>query len=106
MRNLGYLLVGVMFGLCMTKGEPISWFRIQEMFRFESFPHVWHFMKLRYNQRLVARPSVRRCGGLNPNGDLITHPEKTYHHGIIIGGMFLKRLGQALTGACPGPIYA
>lgn len=104
MRNLGYLLVGVMFGLALTKGEAISWFRIQEMFRFESF-HMYGIFMTAVPTGALSLFLIRRYGLKSSNGDPITHPEKTYHHGIIIGGM-LFGFGWALTGACPGPIYA
>jgi uncharacterized membrane protein YedE/YeeE len=104
MRNLGYLLVGVMFGLALTKGEAISWFRIQEMFRFESF-HMYGIFMTAVPTGALSLFLIRRYSLKSSNGDPITPIEKTYHHGIIIGGM-LFGFGWALTGACPGPINA
>jgi uncharacterized membrane protein YedE/YeeE len=86
MRNLGYLLVGVMFGLALTKGEAISWFRIQEMFRFESF-HMYGIFMTAVPTGALSLYLIRRYSLKSSNGDPITPIEKTYHHGIIIGGM-------------------
>ncbi|HQQ95701.1 MAG TPA: YeeE/YedE thiosulfate transporter family protein [Cyclobacteriaceae bacterium] len=104
MRNLGYLLLGVMFGLALTKGEAISWFRIQEMFRFESF-HMYGIFMTAVPTGALSLFLIRRYQLKSSNGEPITTPEKIYHHGVIIGGM-LFGFGWALTGACPGPIYA
>lgn len=104
MKNLGYLLVGVMFGLALTKGEAISWFRIQEMFHFESF-HMYGIFMTAVPTGALSLFLIRRYRLTTSDGAAITRPEKVYHHGVIIGGM-LFGFGWALTGACPGPIYA
>lgn len=104
MKNLGYLLVGAIFGIALTKGEAISWFRIQEMFRFESF-HMYGIFMTAVPTGALSLFLIRRYKLKTSDGVAITSPEKVYHHGVIIGGM-LFGFGWALTGACPGPIYA
>jgi uncharacterized membrane protein YedE/YeeE len=104
MNKLKYLLVGIVFGLALTKGEAISWFRIQEMFHFESFHMYGIFM----TAVPIAALSLFIIGKLqlrSMDGEVIAPPKKAYHHGVIIGGLIFG-FGWALTGACPGPLYA
>ena len=104
MRNIKYLALGIIFGLALTKGEAISWFRIQEMFHFHSFHMYGIFMTAvpvgAFSLFLIKRLNLRSTDGSN-----ISIPKKTYHHGLIIGGTIFG-FGWALTGACPGPLYA
>jgi uncharacterized protein len=104
MKNLIYLFVGVVFGLALTKGEAISWFRMQEMFHFQSFQMYGIF--------LTAVPIgalsifiLQRSGSHASNGEAIDIRKNPYHHGLIFGGLIFG-FGWALTGACPGPLYA
>jgi uncharacterized membrane protein YedE/YeeE len=101
---LPYLVVGTLFGFVLTKSEAISWFRIQEMFRFQSF-HMYGLMLSAVvvgavSIRLITRFKVRTIGG-----DPITIEPKPFTWGNVIGGT-LFGLGWAMTGACPGPLYA
>lgn len=104
MKNLKYLLVGVVFGLALTKGEAISWFRIQEMFHFESF-HMYGIFMTGVPVGALGLFLIRRLKLKTFSGDPIEMPVKQYHHGVIIGGLIFG-FGWALTGACPGPLYA
>jgi uncharacterized membrane protein YedE/YeeE len=104
MRNLKYLFVGVFFGLVLTKGEAISWYRIQEMFRFESF-HMCGIFMTAIPTGAILLLLIRKLKIKTLEGEEIEMPKKEYHHGIIIGSL-LFGFGWALTGACPGPIYA
>jgi uncharacterized membrane protein YedE/YeeE len=104
MKNLKYLLVGVVFGLALTKGEAISWYRMQEMFRFESF-HMYGIFMTAVPVGALSILVIRKFKIHAGNGEDITVPEKKYHHGLIIGGLIFG-FGWALTGACPGPLYA
>lgn len=104
MRNLKYLFVGVFFGLVLTKGEAISWYRIQEMFRFESF-HMFGIFMTAIPTGAILLLLIRKLKIKTLEGEEIEMPKKEYHHGIIIGSL-LFGFGWALTGACPGPIYA
>ena len=104
MKNLKYLFVGIIFGLALTKGEAISWYRIQEMFYFQSFHMYGIFMTAvpigALSIFLIGKFHLRSL-----NGESIHKPVKNYHHGLVIGG-FIFGFGWALTGACPGPLYA
>jgi uncharacterized membrane protein YedE/YeeE len=103
MKNLKYLLVGTLFGIALTKGEAISWFRMQEMFHFQSFHMYGIFM----TAVPIGALSIWLLGKLKMrslDGEIIEKPVKQYHHGVIIGGLIFG-FGWAMTGACPGPLY-
>lgn len=104
MKNWIYLISGIVFGLALTKGEAISWFRIQEMFRFESF-HMFGIFMTAIPVGALGLFFVRRIGFKTLSGDPIEMPKKEYHHGVILGSLIFG-FGWALTGACPGPLYA
>lgn len=101
-----YFLLGSVFGVVLTKAEIISWFRIQEMFRFDSF----HMYGIIGSAIAVAAASVvllRRAGVPTLTGTAISIPERRLGMGYrywIGGGIF--GAGWALTGACPGPMFA
>ena len=101
-----YLLVGIGFGFLITKAEVISWFRIQEMFRFQSF----HMYGIIGSAVAVAAASVwliRRFGVHTISGEPIEIPPKTMGRGTRYwAGGTIFGLGWALTGACPGPLFA
>jgi len=104
MKNLKYLFVGIVFGLALTKGEAISWYRIQEMFLFQSF-HMYGIFMTAVPIGALSILLIRRLKLRSLNGEEIEVPKKNYHHGVIIGGLIFG-FGWALTGACPGPLYA
>lgn len=104
MKTLKYLLIGLFFGLVLTKGEAISWYRIQEMFRFESF-HMFGIFMTAIPTGAISLFIIRKLKLKTAEGEEIETPKKEYHHGVIIGSL-LFGFGWALTGACPGPIYA
>jgi uncharacterized protein len=104
MKKILYLLLGVVFGIALTKGEAISWFRIQEMFRFESF-HMYGIFMTAVPTAALSIILIRRFGLRDSANNPIIIPEKKLHPGIIIGGLIFG-FGWALTGACPGPLYA
>lgn len=104
MKNLKYLIVGIVFGLALTKGEAISWFRIQEMFQFQSF-HMFGIFMTAVPVGALSIFVIRKLNLRASDGQQIIVPVKTYHHGVIIGGLIFG-FGWALTGACPGPLYA
>jgi len=104
MKNSMYLLVGVVFGLALTKGEAISWFRMQEMFHFESF-HMYGIFMTAVPLAAISIFVIKKLKLNALDGEPIESPTKAYHHGVVIGGMIFG-FGWALTGACPGPLYA
>jgi uncharacterized protein len=104
MKNFKYLLVGTVFGIALTKGEAISWYRIQEMFYFQSF-HLYGIFMTAVPVGALSIFIIRQLKLRAINGEVIEKPVKKYHHGVIIGGLIFG-FGWALTGACPGPLYA
>jgi uncharacterized membrane protein YedE/YeeE len=104
MKNIGYLLVGVAFGLALTKGEAISWYRIQEMFRFESF-HMFGIFMTAIPIGAFSIYMLKKFDVKTMEGQPIEDPKKNFHPGIILGSLIFG-FGWALTGACPGPLYA
>ncbi len=99
-----YLFVGTLFGIVFVKAEIISWFRIQEMFRFDSF-HLYGVIGSAVITAFVSLQLIQRLGLKAANGQPIAVPAKTFHRGQIYGGL-LFGLGWAITGACPGPLFA
>ncbi|MCH6200347.1 YeeE/YedE family protein [Aquiflexum sp. LQ15W] len=99
-----YLIIGVGFGIIFIKAEIVSWFRIQEMFRLQSF-----FMYGVIGSAIVVGAlSIQVIKWFNIKtikGDKIIISDKEFRKGQIIGG-FIFGLGWALTGACPGPLFA
>jgi uncharacterized membrane protein YedE/YeeE len=104
MKNLSYLFVGIVFGLALAKGEAISWYRIQEMFRFESF-HMFGIFMTAVPVGAISIYLLKKLDVKSLDDEAIEKPKKDFHPGIIIGGLIFG-FGWALTGACPGPLYA
>ena len=103
MSYLGYLVAGTVFGFVLTKSEAISWFRIQEMFRFQSF-HMYGLMISAVLVGMVSIQLIKRFKVRTFSGQPITIEPKVFTWGNVIGGTMFG-LGWALTGACPGPLY-
>ena len=104
MRNVLYLIFGVVFGLALTKGEAVSWYRIQEMFYFQSF-HMYGIFMTAIPVGALGIWIIKQFGLKTMDGETVIIPKKKYHKGIILGGLIFG-FGWALTGACPGPLYA
>jgi uncharacterized membrane protein YedE/YeeE len=102
--NLKYSLVGIVFGIVFVKGEVISWFRIQEMFRLQSF-HMYGVIGTAVIVGIISVWFIKKFNIKTINGEKITFQPKTFNKGQIIGGIIFG-LGWALTGACPGPLFA
>ena len=98
------LTIGVGFGIVLTKAEVISWFRVQEMFRFES-AHMYLVIGSAVVTGAISLWVIKRLGLRTIEGKTIEIKEKPFQKGIIYGGVIFG-LGWAITGACPGPIYA
>ena len=101
---LRFLLLGTLFGIVLVKGEIISWFRIQEMFRFQSF-HMYGVIGSAMIVGIISVWIIKRFQLKSIDGEKITFPIKHFHKGQIFGGL-LFGFGWALTGACPGPLFA
>jgi uncharacterized protein len=103
----GYMLfmgAGFLFGFVLIKSEVFSWYRIQEMFRFQSF-HMFGVIGSAIFTGMVTTWTIRRLKVKTRDGEPIVIARKEYHTGTWAGGL-LFGTGWALTGACPGPIYA
>ena len=101
-----YLLVGVAFGIVLVKSEVISWFRIQEMFRFQGF-HMFGVFATALPPATIGVQLLKRRWRRTLGGDPIAIPPKHFGKGVryAVGGTIFG-LGWALTGACPGPLFA
>ena len=104
MKYLKYLVLGTLFGIILTKSEVISWFRIQEMFRFQAF-HMYGVIGSAVVVGLISIQLIKRYRLKSMDGEPIVIADKKFNHGVWIGG-FIFGLGWALTGACPGPLFA
>jgi uncharacterized membrane protein YedE/YeeE len=104
MKHLKYLFAGTMFGLILTKSQAVSWFRIQEMFRFESF-HMYGIIMSAIAVGMTSVLLIKKLKIKSLNGEEINIPNKTFNKGAIWGGLIFG-MGWALSGACPGPLYA
>ncbi|MDQ2794810.1 MAG: YeeE/YedE family protein [Bacteroidota bacterium] len=104
MKYVKYLVLGTLFGIILTKSEVISWFRIQEMFRFQSF-HLYGVIGSAIVVGLVSIQLIKRNGLKTISGEPIVLADKRFNHGVWIGGLIFG-FGWAITGACPGPLFA
>lgn len=104
MSNLKYLLAGVLFGLILTKAEIISWWRIQEMFRLDSF-HMYGVIGSAVVVGAISVLILKATGAKTLSGEAIQYGKKDFNLGLIFGGIMFG-LGWAITGACPGPLFA
>jgi hypothetical protein len=102
--NLKYLAVGIVFGLVFVKAEVISWFRIQEMFRLQSF-HMYGVIGTAVVVGMISVWLIKRFKVKTIHGEEIHFHKKKFNKGQIIGGITFG-LGWAMTGACPGPLFA
>ena len=104
MRTLSYLLFGTAFGIVMTKSEAVSWFRIQEMFRFESF-HMYGIIGTAVVTGAVGVALAKRFGWRTVDGEAWQLKAKDFTVPRYLLGGTVFGLGWALTGACPGPMF-
>jgi uncharacterized membrane protein YedE/YeeE len=103
---LSYLLLGVAFGITLAKSEVLSWFRIQEMFRFQS-PRMYEIIASAVAVAALSLFLIRKLGVKSLTGEPIKIPPKSLGMGVryAVGGTIFG-LGWALVGACPGPMFA
>jgi uncharacterized membrane protein YedE/YeeE len=101
-----YLLLGIAFGIVLTRSEVVSWFRIQEMFRFQSF-RMYGIIGSAIATAAASVAMIKRAKLKAISGEVIAIPRKELGSGIryAVGGTIFG-LGWALTGACPGPLFA
>lgn len=104
MKQLSYLLVGTFFGIVMTKSEAVSWYRIQEMFRFESF-HMYGIIGTAVIVGAILVALSKRFDWRAITGDAFKlNPKQMSIPRYLLGGTIFG-LGWAMTGACPGPMF-
>lgn len=105
MNYLKYLLSGLFFGFVLVKSEVISWFRIQEMFRFDAF-HMYGIIGLAVIVAMIAIQFIKKFQIKDQEGNEILIPPKDPRQvsRYLVGGT-LFGFGWALTGACPGPLF-
>ena len=104
MKYFKYLVLGTLFGIVLIKSEVVSWFRIQEMFRFQSF-HMYGVTGSAILVGMVSIQLIKRNRLKTIDGEPIVLADKKFNHGVWTGG-FIFGLGWAVTGACPGPLFA
>lgn len=102
--NLKYTAVGIAFGIVFVKAEIISWFRMQEMFRFQSF-HMYGVIGSAVAVGMLSVFVIKKFKVKTASGEQVVFPVKPFDKGKIYGGL-LFGFGWALTGACPGPLFA
>lgn len=102
--NLRYLLVGLVFGIVFVKAEIVSWFRIQEMFRLQSF-HMYGIIGTAIIVAAISIALIKKFKLKTIDGEPVHFSKKEFNKGQVIGGL-LFGLGWGITGACPGPLFA
>ncbi len=103
-HNIKYLIVGILFGIVFVKAEVVSWFRIQEMFRLQSF-HMYGIIGSAVLVGIISVFLIKKFNIKTIYGEPIKISPKTFNKGQIYGGLIFG-FGWAITGACPGPLFA
>ena len=104
MDYIKYLLVGFVFGIVLTKGEAVSWYRIYEMFQFQSF-HMYGIIMTAIATGLIGIQIIKKNKIKDIDGNLLTIQDKEKGSARYWIGGVLFGLGWAMVGSCPGPIF-
>lgn len=102
--KIKYGIAGIFFGIILVKSEVISWYRIQEMFRLQSF-HMYGVIGSAVVVGIISVFLIKKFKLKSIDGELIKLEPKKFNKGQIYGGLTFG-LGWAITGACPGPLFA
>jgi uncharacterized membrane protein YedE/YeeE len=103
-HNIKYTIVGMILGIIFIKAEIVSWFRIQEMFRLQSF-HMYGVIGTAVLIGIMSIQILKNTKIKTIYGENIVIQQKKFNKGQIIGGLIFG-IGWGITGACPGPIFA
>jgi len=99
-----YILVGMLLGFILYKSEAVSWFRIYEMFRFQSF-HMFGIIGSAIVSGIIVVQIIKRRHVKNVDGnEIVINPKNKSVYRYLIGG-FIFGLGWAIAGACPAPMF-
>ncbi len=104
LSNIKYILAGLVFGIIFVKAEIISWFRIQEMFRFQSF-HMYGVIGSAVVVGAISVWLIKKFKIKTIQGEAVIFNDKKFHWGNVWGAV-LFGMGWGITGACPGPLFA
>lgn len=104
MKFIKYLLVGIVFGIVLTKSEAVSWYRIYEMFHFQSF-HMYGIIGVAVITGVIGVQLIKRNNVKDITGQPISIPDKEKGFTNYLVGGTIFGLGWGLVGTCPGPIY-
>ena len=102
--NFKYAFAGILFGILLVKAEVVSWLRIQEMFRLQSF-HMFGVIGSAVFIGMISILLIRKFNVKTIYGESVVFSQKKFNKGQVYGGLIFG-LGWAITGACPGPIFA
>lgn len=105
MKAIKFILIGILFGIILYKSEAASWYRIYEMFQFRSF-HMYGMIGTALATAIILVQIIKRKQVTDSNGMLITFLDKDKSITRYLAGGTIFGLGWALTGACPGPMFA
>ena len=104
MKTVKYLLTGIVFGIIMTKSEAVSWYRIQEMFRFQSF-FMYGIIGTALITGIILVALIKKFRLKDTEGVPISFSPKDGHWKKYLFGGIIFGMGWAFTGACPGPVF-
>jgi len=103
-HSIKYGVAGLLFGILLVKSQVISWFRIQEMFRLDSF-HMYGVIGSAVTVGMLSIWLIKRFNIKTISGETVSIADKVFDKGQIYGGVVFG-IGWAITGACPGPLFA
>jgi uncharacterized membrane protein YedE/YeeE len=104
MKYLKFIILGMAFGIILSKAEIISWYRIYEMFRFESF-HMFGVIGSAVVVGIISIQIIKRTKAKNSLGEEFHYTDKKMSVKKYLFGGSIFGLGWAMTGACPGPLF-
>src|SRR5450631_580960 len=104
MKTIKYIVTGILFGIIMTKSEAVSWYRIQEMFRFQSI-FMYGIIGSAVITGIVVVALINRFRLKDSSGNAIAFDAKDKRWKKYLFGGTIFGIGWALTGACPGPVF-